>query len=272
MSKKGSVKRKVYLFFSDIGFVFRKWSIQKKLHVSLLTLIGILGFNALMTAYEITRLKEYDLKLSYLIYLDFIGILCGGLFIWMLTNSVIRRMRKMVDQIENRTFLEAQNIYSSDEIGELARAVSFMKKNHMSTGEVLEEKNRLIQAILDHSMDSIFLFNEKGQITSYSKTFKEIFKLEHKKDPTLHLSTLLPSISVEKIKESFKDKKLQKDYYTDEFFALNRLSETLKVKCSIFPIEMHKKVHFVGIIRSQKKTQRFKNFVFKYMPKTPKES
>lgn len=267
MSRKVSLKRRLYLLFASAPFIFQKWSIQKKLHVSLLTLIGILGFNACLTAYEAYRLKELNLNLSYLIYLDLVGIFCGGLFIWVLSKSVIRRMKKMVEQIENRSFVEPQNTYSADEIGELARAVSFMKKNHCNTGEILEEKNLLIQAILDHSVDSIFLFNSEGLITSYSRSFQEKFGYNDEEIEELNLSALIPSLQMHEVLGHFSEQTAMKKFYTRELFVCKNNQKKVPVKCSIFPIAKATSAVYVGIVRHSRKTERIKSFVTKYITK-----
>lgn len=269
MSKKISFKRSIYLFFSKTPFfMFRKWNIQRKLHVSLLTLIGILGFNAALTFYEVLRLKEYDLNISYLIFLDIVGISCGGLFIWILSKSVIRRMKKMVEQIENRNFVEPQTTYSADEIGELARAVSFMKKTHCTTGEILEEKNRLIQAILDHAVDSIFLFDAKGSITSYSRSFQEAFGYSENEMQDLEINSFIPSIHLGEILTAFSKNDPQKHFYTKNFLIEPKNQKKLQVECSIFPIASKHSDLYVGIIRKQKRAGHFKSFVNKYLKKT----
>lgn len=264
MPGKRSFKRALFLLFSKMPFLLRRWSIKKKLHVSLLSLVCILGLNAVLTSFEVARLKEHGMNLSYLIYLDLLGIFVGCLFIWIISKSVIRPMRRMVKQIETKTFLDHFNTYGHDEIGELARAVSFMKKNHSSTGGVLEEKNKLIEAILDHSVESIFIFNAKGEISSYSRSFKERFGFSEEDLDEAGLDLIIPNVELQKIAEQFSGEAPLKYFYTKELLAKKQNHKVFKIECSICPISNQNEECYVGIIRNLQKANRFKNFIRKY--------
>ncbi len=230
----------------------------------MLSLIFILGLNAVLTSFEVGRLNEHGIHLSYLIYLDLLGIFAGCLFIWIISKSVIRPMRRMVNQIETKTFIENFNTYGSDEIGELARAVSFMKKNHSSTGGVLEEKNKLIEAILDHSFESIFIFNSKGEILSYSRSFKERFGFSEEDLEKGDLDLIIPNVELQKIAERFSGEVPLKYFYTKELLAQKQNRKNLKIECSICPIFSQNENSYVGIIRNLQKANRFKSFIRKY--------
>lgn len=265
MAKKVSFKRQLFLFFSSAPFILRRWSIQKKLHVSLLTLIGILGFNALLTSYEVYRLKEHNLNLSYLIYLDFLGIIFGGLFIWVLSKSVIRRMKKMVEQIENRSFVEPLNTYSADEIGQLARAVSFMKKNHSNTGESLEEKNQLIEALLTHSNDSIILFNQEGVISSYSKSLQKKAGYPDEEMAQISLSELLPALKLHEVMSALSSQS-HNEPHTQELLLHKGSQKKIRVECTISPLSASHKPCYVALVREIKPREKIKSFVTKRLP------
>ncbi|MCH9634034.1 MAG: hypothetical protein S4CHLAM7_07720 [Chlamydiae bacterium] len=247
--------------------VFRKWSIQKKLHVSLLSLVVILGLNAVLTSIEIRRLKEAHQNLSYLIYLDLLGILAGCLFIWIISKSVIRPMKKMIKQIESKMDVEAVNLYGTDEIGELARAVNMMKKTHSHTGEMLEEKKQLIEAILNHSVDTIFMFNLRGDILSHSQSFRNTFGYQEE-DEKGDLSLILPHIELEDVSKQFKGQSPRLEFYTKEFVAKKvHTKKNFKIQCSICPISGQKEDLYVGIIRNLQKRKRIKHFLKKCLLK-----
>lgn len=264
MKEKKSLKRRLFLFFAYLPLMGRRWSIQKKLNVSLLSLTVILGVNALFTVYEVNRLKEHDLNLSYLVYLDILGIFSGALFIWIIAQSVIRPMKRMVDQIEKKKFVDPLNAYGADEIGDLARAVSLMKRSHSSTGEVLEEKNQLIEAILDHSIESIFMFNSKGEILSYSHSFKERFGYHEDEMDQAKLSQIIPSIQLQDILKRFSGDSPQKYFYTKELVAQNKSKKSFLIECSVCPVERKNGAVYVGIIRNLKKKNRINSFIKKY--------
>jgi PAS domain S-box-containing protein len=257
MGDKQSIKRRLFLLFAYIPLLVRGWSIKKKLNVSLLSLTVILFLNALFTLYEVKRLKEHDLNLSYLVYLDFIGTLSGALFIWVIAKSVIRPLKRMVDQIESQKFVDPLNTYSADEIGDLARAVSTMKRSHSSTGEVLEEKNQLIEAILDYSIESIFMFDAEGEIVSYSRSFKERFGYQDEELNEVLLSQIIPNIHLKEILKKFSGEAPQKYFYTKELVAQNKSKKSFLIECSICPIHRKGGSVYVGIIRSLRKKNKF---------------
>lgn len=259
---KPSFKKRLFLLAAGAPLAFRRWSIQKKLFISLLTLITILGINALLTSFELYRLKDLKLNLSYLIYINVLGILTGALFIWVLLKSVIRPMKKMVEEIETKSFIDPAKAYGLDEIGDLARAVSYMKRTHSVTGEVLEEKTRLIEAILNHAVDSIFIFNTKGEIVSTSRSFLETFGYSQEEVELVDLNLIIPSIHLQEVIQNFEGQQAQKNFYVRELEAKKSNHKTFWVECSICPIEGKSEKIYVAVIRHLHKKNKI-NALFK---------
>lgn len=254
--KKGSLKKKLFLALAAAPFLFRRWSIQKKLFVSLLTLIAILGFNALLTTYELHRLKEHKLNLSYLIYLDLLGILSGSIFIWVLLKSVIRPMKNMIKEIQVKESIDPVKTYSLDELGDLARAVSSMKRTHLNTGDVLEEKTQLIEAILDHAVDCIFIFNQKGEILTSSRSFLETFGYSKEQLEETDLSSIIPAMQLQEILENFSGQAPSRQFYVKRLNGIKSNQKTFYLECSICPVRSKKETSYVAIIRRlQRKTK-----------------
>lgn len=262
---KNSFKRKIYLFFAAAPLLFKKWTIRKKLHMSFLSLILILGLNALLTSYEIARLKEHHLNLSYLVYLDVLGVVSGVLFIWIISSSVVRPMKKIIERLESKDELEPAAIYGSDELGKLARAISFMKKDQSSLDGTLDMKNRMIEVILDHAIDGIFIFDSDGRIVSYSQSFKTISGYDDEEIHSKMVDEIIPEINLSEIDQVLDTDKNQ--FYKKDKSILQKSGKSSLIECSICPIKSEGQNLYIGIIRCSQKRSRLRRFIDNFTQK-----
>lgn len=244
---KSSFKRKLYLTLAASSFLFRNWTVRKKLHIGFLSLILVLTLNVIVTTYEISRLKEAGTKLSYLVYLDIMGIVTGCLFIWIISQSVLRPIKRIIHQLENRASLESLRLYSNDELGQLARAVNYMKKSSFQSKPSLDEKDLLLETILSHSIESIFIFNEEGGFTNYSKGFKTIAKVQQ--DQKGHLKDVFVNLELEKVFSHLSNEKVKDPFYQQRVFIRTKRGKDYMLNCSICKVSGQSHEMYIGILK-----------------------
>lgn len=252
---KSSFKRKVYLTLAASSFLFRNWTVRKKLHIGFLSLILVLTLNVIITSYEISRLKEAGTKLSYLVYLDIMGIVTGCLFIWIISQSVLRPMKRIINHLENKVSIESLKLYSNDELGQLARAVNYMKKNSVQSEPSLDEKDLLLKTILSHSIESIFIFDEKGGLTNYSKGFKTIARVQQDQG---HLKDVFENLELEKVFSHLSNEKIEDPFYQQRVFVRSKKGKNYMLNCSICKVSGQSHEMYIGILKEVDRSVKIK--------------
>lgn len=258
---KTTFKRKLYLTVAASSLIFRNWSIRKKLHIGFTSLIGVLALNVILTSYEISRLKEYQLKLSYLVYLDLIGVVTGCLFIWIVSQSVLRPIKKIIHQLETQSTLENLQLYSNDEIGQLARAVSSIKRSNSLFDEDKSAKNVLLETILSHSTEGIFIFDQRGALTNYSRGFESMTGYSHlEKNNSLVSSTLL-GLELEKVFSHLEQEESDNLFYEQKVNCKNEKSQINSLNCTVYKVKGFDEVLFIGVLKQLPKKNFFHSFI-----------
>lgn len=255
---KPSVKRRFYLLIAASSFLFRNWSVRKKLHFGFASLILVLAFNVILTSYEISRLKETGTNLSYLVYLDLIGIVTGCLFIWIISQSVLRPMKRIIHQLENKASLESLRLYSNDEIGQLARAVSSMKKRSLLKEKPSDEKNLLLETILSHSIESIFIFNEEGVLTTFSKGFRSITRYNRKNDPHENISDIFLNLDLKAAFNFLSSNSQNAPFYKQRVALKTKKGKNYPLDCSICRVSGNNNQIYIGILKELQTSVKIK--------------
>lgn len=245
------------------SFLFRNWTVRKKLHIGFTSLIFVLALNVILTSYEISRLQEASPKLSYLVYLNIIGIISGCLFIWIITQTVLRPMKRIIHQLENRTSSESLKLYSNDEIGQLARAVNYMKKNNAPKGIALDEKNLLLETILSHSIESIFVFNGDGRVSTYSKGFKSITRYNNPEKETKNVSEIFTNFDLEKAFSHLATHIEDAPFYNQRVFLKTKKGKRHMVDCSICCVKSEEQKIYIGILKELDASVKIKEGISK---------
>ncbi len=230
------------------SFLFRNWTIRKKLYIGFASLILVLTLNVILTSYEISRLNVSQSKLSYLVYLDLMGIVTGCLFIWIISQSVLRPMRRIIKQLEDQNSLESLQYYCNDEIGQLARAVSYMKKKSKHTEGPSDEKKLLLDAILHASMEGIFIIDHRGNLTSASRGFKNITGLSKSSSET-QIVNIIKNLNFKSAIEQLSQVDQDSPFYTQRVLFKTLKGKDQTLECSICKVEGSDQETYIGIVK-----------------------
>ncbi len=262
MAKK-SLKRKIYLTLAASSLLFRNWTVRKKLYFGFAVLIMILAINVIVTSYEISRLREYDPKLSYLVYFNMVGVVSGCLFFWVITQSVLRPMKRIIHQIETQSSLESLRLHSNDEIGQLARAVNFMKKNKSSIDGSLDEKKLLLDAILSHSVESIFIFDQSGKLSGCSKGFEDIMEFDQLTSDKQVISHFFQNLDLEMAIKHLSQSDKEAPFYEQRVSWDLDQNKNKSAHCSICQVKSKDHEMYIGIIKEVQTSGRVKRLFSK---------
>ncbi len=255
---KSSFKRKFFLAIAASSFLFRNWTIRKKLYIGFASLILVLALNVVLTSYEISRLEIPLSKLSYLVYLDIMGVVTGCLFIWIISQSVLRPMRRIIKQLENQDSSESLQHYCNDEIGQLARAVSYMKNKSKSTQGPSDEKKLLLDAILHASMEGIFIINQEGKLTSSSKGFKNITGLVSSPEKNHQIADIIFNLNLTHAFTHLSKNDQETPFYVQRVFSKTKSGRDQILECSICRVEGSDHEMYIGIIKKITRRTRIK--------------
>lgn len=245
---KSSFKKKLYLTIAASSFLFRNWTIRKKLYIGFASLILVLTLNVILTSYEISRLNVSQSKLSYLVYLDIMGIVTGCLFIWIISQSVLRPMRRIIKQLEEQDSLESLQHYCNDEIGQLARAVSYMKKKSRRTEGPADEKKLLLDAILHASMEGIFIIDQGGRLTSSSRGFKNITGIA-KSSKEIQIVDVIKNLNLSNAVDQLSKMDQDSPFYTQRLIFKTLKGKEQTLECSICKVEGSDQETYIGIVK-----------------------
>lgn len=245
---KRSFKRKLYLTIAASSLIFRNWTIRKKFYIGFLSLILVLTSNVVLTTYEITALNGAQSKLPYLVYLDVVGIITGCLFIWIISQSVLRPMRRIINHLENKKSFEEFHAYNNDEIGQLAKAISLMKKNVLPTDQ-LDEKKMLMDAVLQLSLESIFIFNQEGSLTSFSKGFKNITTYLDEEIKKMHVSQIISNLDLKQVFDELSKDDVNAPFCMQRVILKSKKGKECAYNCSICKVQGIDHAVYIGILR-----------------------
>lgn len=256
---KPSFKRRFYLTIAAVSFLFRNWTIRKKLYIGFASLILVLAFNVVLTSYEISRLDVSQSKLMYLVYLDVLGIITGCLFIWIISQSVLRPMKRIIQQLESKNSLDSLQHYYNDEIGQLARAVSYVKKNKSTAlKSEQDEKRMLLEAILHASMERIFIFDHLGRLTSASRGFKVVTGLNSQEKTSHEISDIFVNLNLKNAFEHLAQTHDDAPFYVQHVMCRKKDGKMQRIECSICKVEGVGQDMYIGIVKELNRTVRMK--------------
>ncbi len=241
------------------SFLFRNWTIRKKLYIGFASLMLVLAFNVVLTAYEISRLEIAKSKLLYLVYLDVMGIITGCLFIWIISQSVLRPMKRMIKQLESQTPVENLQYYCNDEIGQLARAVSYVKNNKRIPNEGKDEKKLLLEAILHASMERIFIFDHLGKLSSASQGFKIITGATQNTESVESIFNLNLKNAFDHLAKPSQDA----PFYTQRILYKTKKGRKQAMDCSVCKVEGVGQDIYIGILKEINTSVRMKETLMK---------
>lgn len=256
---QSSFKRRLFLMIAAASFLFRNWTIRKKLYIGFASLILVLTFNVFLTSYEISHLEIAKSKLLYLVYLDVLGIITGCLFIWIISQSVLRPMRRMIKQLESQNPAENLQYYCNDEIGQLARAVSIVKNTKRVANDGKDEKKLLLEAILQASMERIFIFDHLGKLTSASQGFKVVTGFAKEAE---NIESIF-NLNLKNAFEHLAQPSQNSPFYIQRVLYRTKTGKKHRMDCSICKVEGMDQDIYIGILKEINPSVRMKETFIK---------
>lgn len=111
----------------------------------------------------VSKIREFDLFLLYLVIFTFLTIPLLGLLISVFVTKPLKKLMMSVNEIENNTYTSLPNISKSDEIGQLSLSIDSMYQTIQHQIEMIKKEERenfnMEIRLLSEQINPHFLYN-----------------------------------------------------------------------------------------------------------------
>jgi len=191
-----------------------------------------IGFLRYAIPISYIKILEDKLKntVSGALFLVFILSLIFSLIISFILSRPLEELAKVAKSVAKGNFSQKPHIYSKDEIGELADALTYMSSEIKNKIDIIKQETAKLNTVLSSMSEGVMVVDENGRIILMNPSLKKIFFVDLEpeyKTPIEVIRNHKVQEMVDKIikeKQKFLSQEIIVDYPTNKILKVNAVA------------------------------------------------